>query len=168
MFHAKAQRRTRRRKEETSNSSLRIVFKTLRLCVKPERRNQFACELCRVTEVNPVTASALLWTISLLNPCSLRPYCTLRSVVAGRHIGCYWLLCLPSLALPRAKLLERLSMKKNEFSEIASNLLIVGSVSIAFTPFLLGDRLLLVVSGLMKDGGVMISQFSNYLTWLVS
>ena len=59
-------------------------------------------------------------------------------------------------------------MKKNEFSEIASNLLIFGSVSVAITPFLLGDRLLLVVSGLMKDGGVMITQFSNYLTWLVS
>ena len=59
-------------------------------------------------------------------------------------------------------------MKKNEFSEIASNLLIFGSVSVAFAPFLLGDRLLLVVTGLMKDGGVMITQFSNYLTWLVS
>ena len=59
-------------------------------------------------------------------------------------------------------------MKKNEFSEMASNLLIFGSVSLAFAPFLLGDRLLLVVSGLMKDGGVLITQFSNYLTWLVS
>ena len=59
-------------------------------------------------------------------------------------------------------------MKKNEFSEIASNLLIFGSVSLAFAPFLLGDRLLLVVSGLMKDGGVLITQFSNYVTWLVS
>ena len=59
-------------------------------------------------------------------------------------------------------------MKKNEFSEMASNLLIVGSVSLAFTPFLLGDKLLLIVSGLMKDGGVMISQFTNYVTWLVS
>ena len=59
-------------------------------------------------------------------------------------------------------------MKKNEFSEFASNLLIVGSVSLAFTPFVLGDRLILVVTGLMKEGGVMIDQFSNYLTWLVS
>jgi hypothetical protein len=59
-------------------------------------------------------------------------------------------------------------MKKNEFSEIASNLLIVGSVSLAFAPFLLGDRLFLVVTGLMKEGGLMITQFSDYLTWLVS
>jgi len=59
-------------------------------------------------------------------------------------------------------------MKKNEFSEIASNLLIVGSVSLAFAPFLLGDRLGVVVSGLMRDGAVLISQFSNYVTWLIS
>jgi hypothetical protein len=59
-------------------------------------------------------------------------------------------------------------MKKNEFSEYASNLLIAGSVSLAFTPFLMGDRLVLFVSGLMTEGGVMIHQFSNYVTWLVS
>ena len=59
-------------------------------------------------------------------------------------------------------------MKKNEFSEIASNLLIIGSVSLAFTPFLLGDRLVLVVSGLMQDTASMIGQISNYVTWLVS
>ena len=59
-------------------------------------------------------------------------------------------------------------MKKNEFSEFASNLLIVGSISLAFTPFLLGDRLILVVTGLIRDSGVMIGQISNYLTWLVS
>ncbi len=59
-------------------------------------------------------------------------------------------------------------MKKNEFSELGSNLLIVGSVSLAFAPFLLGDRLFLIVTGLMKEGGVMIDQVGNYLTWLVS
>ena len=59
-------------------------------------------------------------------------------------------------------------MKKNEFSEIASNLLIVGSLSLAFAPLILGDKLLLIVSGLMKDGGVMITQITNYVTWLVS
>jgi len=59
-------------------------------------------------------------------------------------------------------------MKKNEFTELASNLLIIGSVSLAFAPFVLGDRLILVVTGLMKEGGVMIDQFGNYLVWLVS
>ena len=59
-------------------------------------------------------------------------------------------------------------MKKNEFSELASNLLIAGSVSLAFMPLLLGDRLIMIVSGLMTEGGVMINQFSNYVSWLVS
>ena len=59
-------------------------------------------------------------------------------------------------------------MKKNEFSEFTSNLLIAGSVSLAFTPFLLGDRLTLIVSGLITEGGVMINQVSNYVSWLVS
>jgi hypothetical protein len=59
-------------------------------------------------------------------------------------------------------------IKKNEFSELASNLLIFGSISVAVMPLLLGDQLGLVVSGLMQEGGVLIDQFSNYLTWLVS
>ena len=59
-------------------------------------------------------------------------------------------------------------MKKNEFSEAASNLLIFGSVSLAFAPFLLGDRLTVVVAGLMHDSARLINQFSNYLTWLIS
>jgi len=59
-------------------------------------------------------------------------------------------------------------MKKIELSEIASNMLIVGSISLAFTPFLLGDQLGVVVSGLVRDGAVLISQFSNYVTWLIS
>ena len=59
-------------------------------------------------------------------------------------------------------------MKKNEFSEFTSNLLIAGSVSLAFMPLLLGDRFILIVSGLMTEGGVMLHQFSNYVSWLVS
>jgi hypothetical protein len=59
-------------------------------------------------------------------------------------------------------------MKKNEFSELLSNLLMVGSVSLAFMPFLLGDRLVLVVADLMREGGVLITQFNNYVSWLIS
>ena len=59
-------------------------------------------------------------------------------------------------------------MKKNEFSELLSNLLILGSVSLAFMPFLLGDRLILIASGLMQEGGVMIDQLHNYVSWLMS
>ena len=59
-------------------------------------------------------------------------------------------------------------MKKNEFSELGSNMLIVGSVTLAVAPFVLGDRLFLIVTGLMKEGGVMIDQVGNYFSWLVS
>jgi hypothetical protein len=59
-------------------------------------------------------------------------------------------------------------MKKNEFSELGSNLLIFGSVSLAFAPFVLGDRLILVVTGLMREGGIMIDQVGNYVSWLIS
>jgi len=59
-------------------------------------------------------------------------------------------------------------MKKNEFSELGSNLLIFGSVSLAFAPFVLGDRLILIVTGLMREGGIMIDQVGNYVSWLIS
>ena len=59
-------------------------------------------------------------------------------------------------------------MKKNEFSELLSNLLMFGSVSLAFMPLILGDRLLLVVTGLMQEGSVMINQVHNYISWLIS
>lgn len=59
-------------------------------------------------------------------------------------------------------------MKKNEFSELFSNLLILGSISLAFMPFVLGDRLVVVVADLMRECGVLISQFQNYVSWLIS
>jgi len=59
-------------------------------------------------------------------------------------------------------------MKKNQFSELGSNLLVFGSISLAFMPFVLGDRLFLVVTGLMNEGGGWIDHCSNYFLWLVS
>ena len=59
-------------------------------------------------------------------------------------------------------------MKKNELSEATSNMLIFSSVSVALMPFLLGDRLIPIVTGLMRDGGMLIDQVSNYISWLVS
>lgn len=59
-------------------------------------------------------------------------------------------------------------MKKSDLSDAASNLLILGSVSVAFMPFLLGDRLVMVVGSLLKESGVLIDQFGNYVTWLFS
>ena len=59
-------------------------------------------------------------------------------------------------------------MKKGEFSEAASNLLIFSSISVAVVPFLLGDRLIPVVTGLMRDGGTLLSLASDYVRWLFS
>ena len=59
-------------------------------------------------------------------------------------------------------------MRKSDLSDAASNLLIVGSVSLAFAPLVLGDRLGLIVAGFMKEGGVIIDQFSNYVMYLFS
>ena len=59
-------------------------------------------------------------------------------------------------------------MKKNDLSEATSNVLIFSSVSVALTPFLLGDRLIPIVTGLMRDGGSMINHVSDYVWWLLS
>lgn len=59
-------------------------------------------------------------------------------------------------------------MKKSDLSDAASNLLIVGSVSLAFAPLVLGDQLVLIVGGFMREGGVMLDQFSNYVIWFFS
>jgi len=59
-------------------------------------------------------------------------------------------------------------MKKNEASEAVSNMLIFSSVSVALMPFLLDDRLIPIVTGVVRDGGMLINQFSDYLWWLVS
>lgn len=59
-------------------------------------------------------------------------------------------------------------MKKNELSEGASNMLIFSSVSVAVMPFLLGDRLIPIVTGLVRDGGMLLDQFGNYIWWLLS
>jgi len=47
-------------------------------------------------------------------------------------------------------------------------MLIFSSVTVALMPFLLGDQLLILVSGLMHESGLLISQFSDYVSWLVT
>jgi hypothetical protein len=76
-----------------------------------------------------------------------------------------YILCLKKARLNGQRI--RL-MKKSDLSDAASNLLIVGSVSLAFAPFVLGDRLVLIVTGFMKEGGVWIDQLSHYVSWLFS
>ena len=59
-------------------------------------------------------------------------------------------------------------MKKNDASEAVSNLLIFSSVSVAVMPFLLGDRLIPLVTGLVEEGGSMINHLGDYIWWLLS
>jgi hypothetical protein len=59
-------------------------------------------------------------------------------------------------------------MRKIEASETLSNLLMATSVTLAFTPLLLGDQLFLVVTEFLTEGSVILDQLSTYLTRLVS
>jgi hypothetical protein len=59
-------------------------------------------------------------------------------------------------------------MKKNDVSEAVSNVLIFSSVTVALMPFLLGDQLIPVLSGFMKDGVGLVDQVSSYVMWLFS
>ena len=59
-------------------------------------------------------------------------------------------------------------MKKHDLSEAASNVLIFSSVTVALMPLMLGDQLLVVLSGFMNDGGSLVNQVSDYVMWLVS
>ena len=59
-------------------------------------------------------------------------------------------------------------MKKFEMSDVASNLLVVSSVMLAITPFILGDRLVLIASSMFREGTIMFNQLSTYLTSLLS
>jgi len=59
-------------------------------------------------------------------------------------------------------------MKKLEISELTSNLLVASSVLLAVAPLLLGDQLLIVVTSGLREGTIVIDQFINYLTGLLS
>jgi hypothetical protein len=60
-------------------------------------------------------------------------------------------------------------MKKIELSESVSNLLLVSSVFVAFTPLMLGgDGLIQIIGGGVKEAAVMIDQFGAFLTALLS
>jgi len=59
-------------------------------------------------------------------------------------------------------------MKKPELPELTSNLLVASSVLLAVAPLLLGDRLLLVVTSGLRTGTIVIDQFVNYITGLLS
>ena len=57
-------------------------------------------------------------------------------------------------------------MKNFEWSDTTSNLLVFSSVLLAFTPLLLGDQLVLIVSGFLKEAAVMMDQVSTNIASL--
>ena len=59
-------------------------------------------------------------------------------------------------------------MKKLELSDVTSNLLAVSSVTVAITPFLLGDRLVLIVSSALRQLAVVMNETNTYLMQLLS
>ena len=59
-------------------------------------------------------------------------------------------------------------MKKLELSDGTSNLLLLSSVGLASLPFLLGDKLFPIVTGFIREGGVMVDQFFTWMTSLLS
>jgi hypothetical protein len=59
-------------------------------------------------------------------------------------------------------------MKKLEMSEVSSNLLLFFSVAVSVTPFLLGDRLHLIVAGFVRDGLISLNQIFNNLVGMLS
>jgi hypothetical protein len=54
-------------------------------------------------------------------------------------------------------------MKKLEWSDSASNLLVVSSVLLAMTPLLLGDQLIVIAGGFLREAAVMLDQLGSNL-----
>ena len=59
-------------------------------------------------------------------------------------------------------------MKRIEFSDATSNLLLVSSIMLAITPLILGDQLVLIVTSAMRDCGICLNDANTYLIQLFS
>ncbi|HEV8371550.1 MAG TPA: hypothetical protein VGQ39_26665 [Pyrinomonadaceae bacterium] len=59
-------------------------------------------------------------------------------------------------------------MKRLEMTDITSNLLATSSVLLAITPFLLGDRLVFIVTSALRECTFMFNEFSSYITKVLS
>jgi hypothetical protein len=58
-------------------------------------------------------------------------------------------------------------MKNLELSESISNLLVVSALGAAILPFVLGDKLVLIVVALMHEGAVLVDQVGSFVLNLV-
>ena len=59
-------------------------------------------------------------------------------------------------------------MKKIEFTDVTSNLLLLSSLIFAALPFFLGDQLTLIAQSALRESAIMCNQFSTFLFGLLS
>lgn len=57
--------------------------------------------------------------------------------------------------------MKKLAVRKLDISPLISNLLLVSAVVAASAPALLGDRLVLIVSGVARQGAVLLQEFGH-------
>ena len=59
-------------------------------------------------------------------------------------------------------------MKKVELAESASNMFVLFGVLVAATPLLLGDKLVPMAMSAMREGSMLLNEFSTFVTSLFS
>ena len=64
--------------------------------------------------------------------------------------------------------MKKLAVAKPDVSSLFSNLLIVSAVVAASAPVLLGDRLVLIASGVFRQGAILLQELSISLQRLFS
>ncbi len=64
--------------------------------------------------------------------------------------------------------MKKLDVPKPDVSSLFSNLLIASAVIAAATPVLLGDRLVVIVSDIARQGSILLQQVSISLQGLLS
>ena len=56
--------------------------------------------------------------------------------------------------------MKKLAVSKPDVSSLFSNLLLVSAVVVAAAPVLLGDRLVFIVSGVLRQGAILLQEVS--------
>jgi hypothetical protein len=64
--------------------------------------------------------------------------------------------------------MKTVAIPKLDTTSLLSNLLLLCTVVMAIAPIVLGDRLVLIVSAVFTQGGLLLQDFSAYLQRLVS
>ncbi len=59
-------------------------------------------------------------------------------------------------------------MKKIDFTDMTSNLLVFSAVMIAFLPFILGDQLVPITQSAIRESTIMCNEFSTFLVKMLS